>query len=205
MRNWLTDCRPSLVNRPTCNQMKGQTSARPPIPKRAGANMRPVPTRWRGEPGRAGGCAQDGPDGRPECLDSNSDGRQAGGAISDSILWSRANDLGGSRSAGFGRGHSDTPSGSRCMASWRDWILRDRSRRPRSLRRAEGRSLVGVTHVHRCAVTGIAVSRLRRGSLIARDCPRRRLAVILVADVGVREHRDGTSENRANGSFPPKQ
>jgi hypothetical protein len=125
------------------------------------------------------------------------------------ILWrpdrSRANDLGGSRSAGFGRGHSDTPSGSRCMASWRDWILRDRSRRPRSLRRAEGRSLVGVTHVHRCAVTGIAVSRLRRGSLIARDCPRRRLAVILVADVGVREHRDGTSENRANGSFPPKQ
>jgi hypothetical protein len=102
-------------------------------------------------------------------------------------------------------GHSDTPSGSRCMASWRDRILRDRSRRPRSLRRAEGRSLVGVTHVHRCAVTGIAVSRLRRGSLIARDCPRRRLAVILVADVGVREHRDGTSENRANGSFPPKQ
>jgi hypothetical protein len=98
MRNWLTDCRPSLVNRPTCNQMKGQTSARPPIPKRAGANMRPVPTRWRGEPGRAGGCAQDGPDGRPECLDSNSDGRQASGAISDSILWSRANDLGGSRS-----------------------------------------------------------------------------------------------------------
>ena len=50
---------------------------------------------------------------------SNSDGRQAGGAISDSILWrpdrSRANDLGGSRSAGFGRGHSDTPSGS---AAW---------------------------------------------------------------------------------------
>ena len=27
----------------------------------------------------------------------------------------------------LGRGHSDTPSGSRCMASWRDWILRDRS------------------------------------------------------------------------------
>ena len=24
MRRWLTDCRPSLVNRPTCNQMKGQ-------------------------------------------------------------------------------------------------------------------------------------------------------------------------------------
>jgi hypothetical protein len=117
----------------------------------------------------------------------------------------RANHLGGSRPAGFGRGDSDTPSGSRCMASSRDWILRDRSRGPRSLRRAEGRSLVGVTHVHRCAVTGIAVSRLRRGSLIARDCPRRRLAVILVADVGVREHRDGTSENRANGSFPPKQ
>ena len=33
----------------------------------------------------------------------------------------------------------------------------------------------------------------------------RRLAAILAADVGVREHRDGTSENRANGSFPPKQ
>ena len=30
----------------------------------------------------------------------------------------------------------------------------------------------------------------------------RRLAAILAADVGVREHRDGTSENRANGSFP---
>ena len=28
----------------------------------------------------------------------------------------------------------------------------------------------------------------------------RRLAAILAADVGVREHRDGTSENRANGS-----
>jgi hypothetical protein len=25
------------------------------------------------------------------------------------------------------------------------------------------------------------------------------------ADVGAREHRDGASENRANGSFPPKQ
>jgi hypothetical protein len=33
----------------------------------------------------------------------------------------------------------------------------------------------------------------------------RRLAAVLAADVGVREHRDGTSENRANGSFPPKQ
>ena len=33
----------------------------------------------------------------------------------------------------------------------------------------------------------------------------RRLAAILAADVGVREHRDGTSENRANGNFPPKQ
>ena len=29
----------------------------------------------------------------------------------------------------------------------------------------------------------------------------RRLAAILAADVGVREHRDGASENRANGSF----
>ena len=29
----------------------------------------------------------------------------------------------------------------------------------------------------------------------------RRLAAILAADVGVREHRDGTSENRANGCF----
>jgi hypothetical protein len=29
----------------------------------------------------------------------------------------------------------------------------------------------------------------------------RRLAAILAADVGVREHRDGTSEDRANGSF----
>jgi hypothetical protein len=28
----------------------------------------------------------------------------------------------------------------------------------------------------------------------------RRLAAILAADVGVREHRDGTSENHANGS-----
>jgi hypothetical protein len=27
----------------------------------------------------------------------------------------------------------------------------------------------------------------------------------LVADVGVREHRDGTSENRANGIFSPKE
>ena len=63
--------------------------------------------------------------------------------------------------AGFGRGHSDTPNGSRCMASRRDWILRDRSRRPRSLRTAEGRSLVGVTHVHRCAVTSGA-RRLRK-------------------------------------------
>jgi hypothetical protein len=26
----------------------------------------------------------------------------------------------------------------------------------------------------------------------------------LVADVGVREHRDGTSENRASGSFPER-
>jgi hypothetical protein len=30
----------------------------------------------------------------------------------------------------------------------------------------------------------------------------RRLAAILAANVGVREHRDGTSENRANGSLP---
>ena len=30
----------------------------------------------------------------------------------------------------------------------------------------------------------------------------RRLAAILAADVGVREHRDGTSDNRANSSFP---
>ena len=29
----------------------------------------------------------------------------------------------------------------------------------------------------------------------------RRLAAILAADVGVREHRDGTSENRANGTL----
>ena len=33
----------------------------------------------------------------------------------------------------------------------------------------------------------------------------RRFAAILVADVGVREHRGGASENRANGSCPPKQ
>ena len=33
----------------------------------------------------------------------------------------------------------------------------------------------------------------------------RRLAAILAAGVGVREHRDGTSENRANGRFPPRQ
>jgi hypothetical protein len=32
----------------------------------------------------------------------------------------------------------------------------------------------------------------------------RRLAAILAADVRMREHRDGTSENRANGSFPPR-
>jgi hypothetical protein len=31
-----------------------------------------------------------------------------------------------------------------------------------------------------------------------------RLVAILAADVGVREHRDGTSENRADGGFPPK-
>ena len=30
----------------------------------------------------------------------------------------------------------------------------------------------------------------------------RRLAAILAADIGVREHRDGTSENRASGSLP---
>jgi hypothetical protein len=30
-------------------------------------------------------------------------------------------------------------------------------------------------------------------------------AAIFVAGVGVREHRDGTSENHANGSFPSKQ
>ena len=30
----------------------------------------------------------------------------------------------------------------------------------------------------------------------------RRLAAILAADVGVREHRDGTSENRANAASP---
>ena len=33
----------------------------------------------------------------------------------------------------------------------------------------------------------------------------RRLAAILVADVGVREHRDGRSEHRAKGSFAAKQ
>jgi hypothetical protein len=32
-----------------------------------------------------------------------------------------------------------------------------------------------------------------------------RLAAILAADIGVREHRGGTSENRANHSFPRKQ
>ena len=31
----------------------------------------------------------------------------------------------------------------------------------------------------------------------------RRLAAILAADVGVREHRDGASENRANGCSTP--
>jgi hypothetical protein len=30
----------------------------------------------------------------------------------------------------------------------------------------------------------------------------RRLATILAADVGVHEHREHTSKNRANGSFP---
>ena len=30
----------------------------------------------------------------------------------------------------------------------------------------------------------------------------RRLAAILAADVGMREHRDGTSENRAKGGLP---
>ena len=30
----------------------------------------------------------------------------------------------------------------------------------------------------------------------------RRLPAILAAAVGLRAHRDGTSENRANGSFP---
>jgi hypothetical protein len=33
----------------------------------------------------------------------------------------------------------------------------------------------------------------------------RRLAAILAADVGVREHRDGASENRANGSLSRKR
>ena len=78
---------------------------------------------------------------------SNGDGRQLGGAIPDLILWrsdqSRTNHLGGSRPAGFRRVHSNTPSGSRWMASSRDRILPDRSRRPRSLRTAEGRLLVG--------------------------------------------------------------
>jgi hypothetical protein len=32
----------------------------------------------------------------------------------------------------------------------------------------------------------------------------RRLAAILAADVSVREHGDGTSENRAYISFPPQ-
>jgi hypothetical protein len=96
--------------------------------------------------------------GRPECLDSNGDGPQAGGAIPNSVLWrsdrSRANHLVGSRPAGFGRVHSDPPSGSRCMASSRDWILPDRSQRPRSLRTAEGRSLVGVIHDARSSLRG---------------------------------------------------
>jgi hypothetical protein len=33
----------------------------------------------------------------------------------------------------------------------------------------------------------------------------RRLAAILAADIGVREHQDGRSEHRANGTSPPKQ
>ena len=33
----------------------------------------------------------------------------------------------------------------------------------------------------------------------------RRLAALLAADVGCAEHREGRSENRANGSFPPKR
>jgi hypothetical protein len=33
----------------------------------------------------------------------------------------------------------------------------------------------------------------------------RRLAAIRAADVGVREHRDGTPENRRQRQLPPKQ
>jgi hypothetical protein len=33
----------------------------------------------------------------------------------------------------------------------------------------------------------------------------RKLAAILAADVGVSEHRDGASENRANGSLSRKR
>jgi hypothetical protein len=79
----------------------------------------------------------------------------------------RANHLGGSRPAGFGRVHSDKPSGSRCVASSRDWILPDRSRRPRSLRTAEGRSLVGVMHDARSSLRG----HQRRASALRRCSP----------------------------------
>jgi hypothetical protein len=63
-----------------------------PVQKRPRArNRMRCPERRRrgcGRPGghkprRAGGCAQDRPDGRPECLDSNSDRRRAGSAILD--------------------------------------------------------------------------------------------------------------------------
>ena len=47
MRRWLTDCRPSLVNRPTCNQMKGpafrQGSRRPSKVK---SSETPAVWRW---------------------------------------------------------------------------------------------------------------------------------------------------------------
>ena len=33
----------------------------------------------------------------------------------------------------------------------------------------------------------------------------RRLAAIFAADVGLREHREGTPESRVDSGFPPKQ
>ena len=159
MRSWLRRRRERLERVGRRRTRSFSTLARPPIPKRAAANMRLVPTRWR-ESGAGSRWRLRARRARPspECIDSITGGRQAGGAIPDSILWrsnrSRANHLGGSRPAGFGRVHSDTPSGSRCMASSRDWILRDRSRGPRSLRTAEGRSLVGVMHDARSSLRG---------------------------------------------------
>ena len=47
MRRWLTDCRPSLVNRPTCNQMKGQAfRPGPRRPRKVNSSETPAVWRW---------------------------------------------------------------------------------------------------------------------------------------------------------------